>query len=394
MATAVLKYDFSGIANRIRWSEGAIVTSCSATGQDHVSSSTVTITGTLPGHGRVNSISVIADGCPVSSSGYNGTQYSATVTISCSTFTVTETFTNMAAHNILTWPTTYSGTSDMLSASFWASLTLQTTDNFSLWADQSSSVTVTIDYTENPPVLTAPTQMINGSTSASTAQIATQSWSGGSVTGDGTSPTDLMTVDIYTAGGTNIGHTTCQINASDSYTLSSPSTYTTATNIYLLCSYSGTTAYSNTVSYTYTSATLSAPMDQMANGASSSAAQTCRLTWTASVCSDPSQSFDYKIYNGTTLLASGITTTEYTFSKAVCSQWTQPITLQVCGHLIAADMNSALSNSVTFTYRDSYTIGLYVNGSWQDYVIYYYDNGWQECVPYIYSNGWQECSTS
>lgn len=46
MATVTLRFDFSGIAARIRWSNGTIVTSGSAYGQSYATSSNVTITGT------------------------------------------------------------------------------------------------------------------------------------------------------------------------------------------------------------------------------------------------------------------------------------------------------------------------------------------------------------
>lgn len=394
MATAIQKFDFTGVANRIRWSNGSVTASGSYYRLNYITSTAVTITGTQPGHGRVDSISVVADGCPVSATGYNGTQYTAAVTVSCNTFSVSETFSGMAAHGTQTWPTVTTGTSEMLSSSFWSSLKVETNDSFSLWADQANSVTVTINYTENPPVLTAPTLRINGSTNESHAITGTLSWSGGNVSGDGTSPSDYMLVDIYTSGGTYVGYSYCQINATTSYTIPSPSTYTTTTGFYINCSYSGTSATSNTVFYKYVSATISAPSDQQVNGASSSTAQTCTLTWTASVCSDPSLEFNYRIYSGNTLMATNVTTTSYTFPKSVCSQWTGTMTFQVCGHLVADDINSYLSNSVTFTYRDSYTVAWYVNGAWQDCVVYYYDNGWKECIPYIYSNGWQECSTT
>lgn len=206
----------------------------------------------------------------------------------------------------------------MLSASFWTSLKVETSDSFSLWADQTTSVTITINYTENPPVLTAPTLLING-TSQSAARTGVLSWSGGSVTGDGTSPTDYMMVDIYTSSGTRIEHAAYVINASSSYTIPSPSSYTTQTGFYLVCSYGGTTATSNTVYYRYLAATITAPTNLLVNGSSSSTAQICALTWSASACSDATATIKYRIYDGNTVLADGFTATQYTFPKSVCS---------------------------------------------------------------------------
>lgn len=395
MATATLRFDFTGIAPRIRWSNGIIVTSGSAQGQSYVVSSNVTITGTQPGYGRVDRISVMADGAPVSPSGDNGPSYSATVIVSCGTFSVSETFTGMYGHGTLIWPAVTSGTADMLSPSFWNSLKIETNDSFSFWADQASSVTVTIDYTENPPVLTAPTLKINGRTGSVQGRTCEQSWSGGDVSGEGTSPTDYMRVDIYSGSGTYIGYVSCQINAESSYSISSPESYVSSTAFYLICTYSGVTATSNTVYYQYVDVTITAPTGLLVNGSSSSTAQTCTLSWTASVCSDATATIKYQISDGFTVLASDFTSTQYTFPKSVCSQWAGTKTLQVCGYVETYGITSAMSNSVTFTFRNSYTVKWYAEGDWQECIIYYYNNNdWQECVPYIYDNEWKPCSAS
>ena len=45
----------------------------------------------------------------------------------------------------------------------------------------------------------------------------------------------------------------------------------------------------------------------------------------------------------------------------------------------------------------NYTVGMYVNGAWQNYIVYVYDeqsSSWKECIPHIYDNGWKECSTT
>lgn len=97
MATATLKFDFTRIASRIRWSGGTVVTSGSAYGQSFITTSNATMSG-LTGQGRVDSIDVTADGCPVSSSGGNGSQYSATVVVSCGTFSVSGYFSGMSSH--------------------------------------------------------------------------------------------------------------------------------------------------------------------------------------------------------------------------------------------------------------------------------------------------------
>ena len=47
----------------------------------------------------------------------------------------------------------------------------------------------------------------------------------------------------------------------------------------------------------------------------------------------------------------------------------------------------------TFTYTPHRTLKYYVNGGWQECIVYYFDgNGWRECYPYYYNNGWVECS--
>ena len=46
-----------------------------------------------------------------------------------------------------------------------------------------------------------------------------------------------------------------------------------------------------------------------------------------------------------------------------------------------------------FTYTPHRTLKYYVNGGWQECIVYYYDgSGWKECFPYYYNNGWIECS--
>lgn len=182
-----------------------------------------------------------------------------------------------------------------------------------------------------------------------------------------------------------------------SYTLPSPDQYTNTTPFYVICTHqnSGTTATTNTVFFQYLSETITAPTNLLVNGSASSTAQTCTLTWTASVCSDQTATIKYKIYDGSTLLVDDLTATTYMFSKAICSQWTGTRTLKVCGYVTAYGITSDMSNGVTFTYRNSYTVKIYWNGGWQECIAYVYDNGsWQECIPYIYDNGWQACLAS
>lgn len=396
MASVSFKFDFTGISNRIRWSGGKVATDCSAKNQSSITSSTMSvISGSFPGSGQVNSITVLADGQPVSSSGSTGTSYSATVTVSCGSFSTSATFSGMSSHGTLTWPAVTSGlSSSMLSSSYWSSLSVSTGGNFSLWADQADSVTVTIDYTLNPTVLYAPTLYVNGSSSSSASTTCTQSWSGGSVTGDGTSSTDYMYVYIYTTGGTFVGSQSCMISASSSYTVSSPSSYSTQTGFYLYCTYNGVSAYSNTVYFTYDSTTITAPTNLRVNGLTSATGRTCTLTWTASDCSDPSKTIVYWIYRNDALVTTGVSSVTYTFPQSTCSQWSGQQTFKVCGHIVETDRNSALSSAVYFTYRNSNTVSYCVNGTWKDCIIYYYDNGWKECVPYQYDNGWKECSST
>lgn len=64
--------------------------------------------------------------------------------------------------------------------------------------------------------------------------------------------------------------------------------------------------------------------------------------------------------------------------------------------MAGSDYISRKSNTVTFTYAESShrTIRCYLEDSWKDCVVYYYDgSNWLECVPHYYNgSSWEVCS--
>lgn len=99
------------------------------------------------------------------------------------------------------------------------------------------------------------------------------------------------------------------------------------------------------------------------------------------------------VYSGTDTYATVYIGDQFQFNQ----QYTYNVEAH-CGELVE------YSEDVLFTATESgstqpdsshhYTVRWYVNGSWQDCLIYYYDgSNWIECTPYFYNGSeWETCS--
>lgn len=140
-------------------------------------------------------------------------------------------------------------------------------------------------------------------------------------------------------------------------------------------------------------ATITDPQNLQANGSLSAVGRTLTQTWDPSVCSDPTETIYYRIFqNGTSVL--WVTTTSHTFTAAECSAWSGAQEFKVDAYAASAGTSPGFSNVVSFTYQSA-GMAYYDGTAWVPCVVYYYDNGWQECVPLCYDNGtWRECGTT
>lgn len=209
------------------------------------------------------------------------------------------------------------------------------------YSDYSSDVSFT--YEEAPSTtITAPSSLKINNTAASSSTVYGSSCSL-SWTASTANPSQTITYYIY-MGGSNVGNTT-----STSYTVSSPSNYTSKTSVYIQAKAAdGTWSSSSSTGY-FQYAYVSDPQNLKVNGSSSSSSGTsCTLSWSAPTTVTPSTTVTYRIFVDGSSYAS-TTSTSYTFASSVVSSWTSQKTFKVDAYTSYATC-PGYSNSVTFTY--------------------------------------------
>lgn len=211
----------------------------------------------------------------------------------------------------------------------------------------SFSNSVTYYYEEAPSTtITAPSSLKINNTAASSSTVYGSSCSL-SWTASTANPSQTITYYIY-MGGSNVGTTT-----STSYTVSSPSNYTSKTSVYIQAKAAdGTWSSSSSTGY-YQYAYVSDPQNLKVNGSSSSTSSSCSLTWSAPATVQPSTTVNYRIYvNGSSFATT--TSTSYSFSSSTISSWTSARTIKVEAYTSYATC-PGYSNEVTFTYKPAST---------------------------------------
>lgn len=100
--------------------------------------------------------------------------------------------------------------------------------------------------------------------------------------------------------------------------------------------------------------------------------------------------------NAGTIGSSSYTFTDSDIEHVKNSGNTAEIYISYNGQDIYGEWLFGSSNKVKFTYAESshHTIRCYLEDSWKDCVVYYYDgSNWLECVPHYYNgSSWEVCS--
>lgn len=211
----------------------------------------------------------------------------------------------------------------------------------------SFSNSVTYYYEEAPSTtITAPSSLKINNTSASSSTIYSSSCSL-SWTASTANPSQAITYYIY-MGGSNVGTTT-----STSYSVPSPSNYTSKTSVYIQAKAAdGTWSSSSSTGY-FQYAYVSNPSNLRVNGSTSSTSSSCSLTWSAPATVQPSATVTYRIYVNNSSFAT-TTSTSYSFSSSTISSWTSARTIKVEAYTSYATC-PGYSNEVTFTYKPAST---------------------------------------
>lgn len=211
----------------------------------------------------------------------------------------------------------------------------------------SFSNSVTYYYEEAPSTtITAPSSLKINNTSASSSTIYGSSCSL-SWTASTANPSQAITYYIY-MGGSNVGTTT-----STSYSVPSPSNYTSKTSVYIQAKAAdGTWSSSSSTGY-FQYAYVSNPSNLRVNGSTSSTSSSCSLTWSAPATVQPSATVTYRIYVNNSSFAT-TTSTSYSFSSSTISSWTSARTIKVEAYTSYATC-PGYSNEVTFTYKPAST---------------------------------------
>lgn len=211
----------------------------------------------------------------------------------------------------------------------------------------SFSNSVTYYYEEAPStIITAPSSLKINNTSASSSTIygssCSLSWSASTA-----NPSQAITYYIY-MGGSNVGTTT-----STSYSVPSPSNYTSKTSVYIQAKAAdGTWSSSSSTGY-FQYAYVSNPSNLRVNGSTSSTSSSCSLTWSAPATVQPSATLTYRIYVNNSSFAT-TTSTSYSFSSSTISSWTSTRTIKVEAYTSYATC-PGYSNEVSFTYKPAST---------------------------------------
>lgn len=213
------------------------------------------------------------------------------------------------------------------------------------YSNYSNNVSFT--YEEAPSTtITAPSSLKINNTSASSSTIYGSSCSL-SWTASTANPSQAITYYIY-MGGSNVGTTT-----STSYSVPSPSNYTSKTSVYIQAKAAdGTWSSSSSTGY-FQYAYVSNPSNLRVNGSISSTSSSCSLTWSAPATVQPSATVTYRIYVNNSSFAT-TTSTSYSFSSSTISSWTSARTIKVEAYTSYATC-PGYSNEVTFTYKPAST---------------------------------------
>lgn len=211
----------------------------------------------------------------------------------------------------------------------------------------SFSNNVTYYYEEAPSTtITAPSSLKINNTSASSSTVygssCSLSWSASTA-----NPSQTITYYIY-MGGSNVGTTT-----NTSYSVPSPSNYTSKTSVYIQAKAAdGTWSSSSSTGY-FQYAYVSNPSNLRVNGSTSSTSSSCSLTWSAPATVQPSATVTYRIYVNNSSFAT-TSSTSYSFSSSTISSWTSARTIKVEAYTSYATC-PGYSNEVTFTYKPAST---------------------------------------
>lgn len=343
--TSPFEYNFSSYASS--WTEGDVITYTLYAGNPAVdidvpATSTVSLTYKDP-----DTVITAPSSLKIAGSSTH-TGETAPLTWTAATVTPSQTITyQIYVDNVLKTSTT---STSYTFANLTSTTSAQTIKVRAVAEDgtvSSFSNSVTYYYEEAPSTtITAPSSLKINNTAASSSTIYGSSCSL-SWTASTANPSQTITYYIYMGGG-NVGTTT-----STSYTVSSPSNYTSKTSVYVQAKAAdGTWSSSSSTGY-FQYAYVSNPQNLKVNGSSSSTSSSCSLTWSAPTTVQPSATVNYRIYvNGSSFATT--TSTSYSFSSSTISSWTSARTIKVEAYTSYATC-PGYSNEVTFTYKPAST---------------------------------------
>lgn len=343
--TSPFKYNFSSYASS--WTEGDVITYTLYAGNPAVdidvpATSTISLTYKDP-----DTVITAPSSLKIAGSSTH-TGETAPLTWTAATVTPSQTITyQIYVDNVLKTSTT---STSYTFANLTSTTSAQTIKVRAVAEDgtvSSFSNSVTYYYEEAPSTtITAPSSLKINNTAASSSTIYGSSCSL-SWTASTANPSQTITYYIYMGGG-NVGTTT-----STSYTVSSPSNYTSKTSVYVQAKAAdGTWSSSSSTGY-FQYAYVSNPQNLKVNGSSSSTSSSCSLTWSAPTTVQPSATVNYRIYvNGSSFATT--TSTSYSFSSSTISSWTSARTIKVEAYTSYATC-PGYSNEVTFTYKPAST---------------------------------------
>lgn len=343
--TSPFEYNFSSYASS--WTEGDVITYTLYAGNpavdiDVAATNTVSLTYKDP-----DTVITAPSSLKIAGSSTH-TGETAPLTWTAATVTPSQTITyQIYVDNVLKTSTT---STSYTFANLTSTTSAQTIKVRAVAADgtvSSFSNSVTYYYEEAPSTtITAPSSLKINNTAASSSTVYGSSCSL-SWTASTANPSQTITYYIY-MGGSNVGTTT-----STSYTVSSPSNYTSKTSVYVQAKAAdGTWSSSSSTGY-FQYAYVSNPQNLKVNGSTSSTSSSCSLTWSAPATVQPSATVNYRIYvNGSSFATT--TSTSYSFSSSTISSWTSARTIKVEAYTSYATC-PGYSNEVTFTYKPAST---------------------------------------
>ena len=343
--TSPFEYNFSSYASS--WTEGDVITYTLYAGNpavdvDVAATNTVSLTYKDP-----DTVITAPSSLKIAGSSTH-TGETAPLTWTAATVTPSQTITyQIYVDNVLKTSTTSTSYTFANLTSTTAAQTIKVRAVAEDGTVSSFSNSVTYYYEEAPSTtITAPSSLKINNTAASSSTVYGSSCSL-SWTASTANPSQTITYYIY-MGGSNVDTTT-----STSYTVSSPSNYTSKTSVYVQAKAAdGTWSSSSSTGY-FQYAYVSNPSNLRVNGSTSSTSSSCSLTWSAPATVQPSATVNYRIYvNGSSFATT--TSTSYSFSSSTISSWTSARTIKVEAYTSYATC-PGYSNEVTFTYKPAST---------------------------------------